>query len=286
MDWQIRLAILFAGLILVGYIYWDFYKKKKVQKANDKLRQQFGNLSDQVDASGFDLNGVGQARAAGESSSLDSVEQSIDDDIKFKQQSQTVSNEVDSRQRTAAPSGESIDDFIAKKSIQNEDTRSDFFENEYEYENESIESEKPKEPELVFSLILQAKANTEYTGKDFLPIFLSQGLRHGEMGIFHRHQKTGNNPGPVLFSLANAIAPGTFNVDSLDSFQTPALTLFMTLPGAGDAQIAYSAMVKTARLIVTELGGSIIDENQSVYSEQTHNHRLDQIQEYNRKSLS
>jgi len=246
MDWQIRIAIFIAAISLVGYIYWDFAKKKKIHKANEKLKRQYGDLSSQVDASGFDVSGVGQARAAG-------VEPNS--------------------------TGESIKAFISNRSSEQQSEPSDLF------ENDATEVKVQQEPQLVFSLILQAKANTQYAGKDFLPIFLSQGLRHGEMDIFHRHQKTGSDPGPALFSLANAIAPGTFSLDALDSFHTPALILFMTLPGVGDAQIAYNAMVKTARLIVTELGGVVLDESQSVYSEQTHNHRLDQIQEHNRKTI-
>ncbi|MCF6194830.1 MAG: cell division protein ZipA [Kangiellaceae bacterium] len=299
MDWQIRITILIAGLILVGYIYWDFTKKKKIQKANEKLKRQFGNISNQVDRSGFDLDGVGQARAAGDA--IDGVENytkesaPIESEVKTKTDSVGAKPSIRNASTRTVP-GETIDQFIQSSqqesesnSLGNTKKSQDFFESN-ELDEPSEESAQNPLPELVFSLILQAEVDSQYTGRDFLPILLSQGLRHGDMGIFHRHQKHANvsikAPGPVLFSLANAIAPGTFNVDNLDRFQTPALTLFMTLPGPKDAQIAYSAMVKTARLIVTELGGVILDESQSAYSEQTHNHRLDQIQEYNRKSMS
>jgi len=303
MDWQIRIAILIAGLILVGYIYWDFAKKKKIQKANEKLKRQFGNISNQVDRSGFDLDGVGQARVAGdlvddvENNTKGSVPAKSDAKTKTKTDSESVEakSSIVVASNRAVP-GETIDRFIQSSqqesesnSLGNAKKPQDFFEND-ELDQPSEASTLQQQPELVFSLILQAEADSKYTGRDFLPILLSQGLRHGDMGIFHRHQKHADvsvkGPGPVLFSLANAIAPGTFNVDNLDGFQTPALTLFMTLPGPKDAQIAYNAMVKTARLIVTELGGVILDESQSAYSEQTHNHRLDLIQEYNRKSMS
>jgi len=310
MDWQIRIAILIAGLILVGYIYWDYANKKKIQQANEKLKRQFGNISNQVDGSGFDLNGVGRARVAGEAN------HDLHDDSENTTDDESVS--IATKLENDAAAGETIDQFIQTNKDEQKSTEIDHANTveHQSHDNKTPESDtkpltSPKEskglfddepaqdeptqnasqpPELVFSLILQSKPDCQYTGKDFLPIFLSQGLRHGEMGIFHRHQKpasfSAKGPGPVLFSLANAIAPGTFNINDIDGFQTPALTLFMTLPCPSDAQIAYNAMVKTARLIVTELGGNILDENQSAYSEQTHNHRLDQIQEHNRKSMS
>jgi len=279
----------------VGYIYWDFARKKKIQKANEKLKQQFGKLSNNVDRSGYDLDGVGQARVAGETISELENDGEAPVDVGSDSKPAEIKPTFETTSNTTVP-GETINQFIQSnqqeqksKPLDTAKEPQDFFESDVQKQQSEVDT-KQQQPELVFSLILQAGVDSQYSGRDFLPILLSQGLRHGDMGIFHRHQKHADvsikGPGPVLFSLANAIAPGTFNIDNLDAFQTPALTLFMTLPGPKDAQIAYNAMVKTARLIVTELGGVILDESQSAYSEQTHNHRLDQIQEYNRKSMS
>jgi cell division protein ZipA len=270
MDWQIRIALAIVGLVLIGYIFYDFSKKKKLQKDNQKLKRQFSNINDQVDSTGFDPSGVGTARQ--------------------------VNGELadDTAKKTAPPTGQSVDSFLAnnEQARQQSTTNNrinepqpenkDFFQSE-KNSDELNESESKIEPEIVFSLILQASNGQTFKGKDFLPIFLSQGLRHGEMGIFHRHKNAGANPGPVLFSLANAISPGTFSINNLESFETPAFALFMTLPGPDDAQVAYDVMVKTVRLLKTELGGEILDESKAKYSEQTHSHRLDTIQKYSRK---
>lgn len=270
MDWQIRIALAVVGLILVGYIFYDFSKKKKLQKENQKLKRQFGNISNQVDSAGFDLSGVGTARP-------------VSDEL------------VDSVSSESMPSnGQPLGSYLAetqeaKKNIVNEPKsgNKDFFQPDKEDDNrvnkQINDRDSQTEPELVFSLILQASDGQTFKGKDFLPIFLSQGLRHGDMGIFHRHKSAGANPGPVLFSLANGIAPGTFSINNLETFVTPAFALFMTLPGPDDAQVAYDAMVKTIRLLKSELGGEVLDECKAMYSEQIHNHRLDAIQEYVRK---
>jgi len=248
MEWQMRIALIIGGFVLVGYIFFDFSKKRKIQKENDRLKRQFANVDDKTDRSGFDRDGVSKARPASEEELV----------IKNK----NLENGDDKK-----PSEKSV----ASKATQ------DLFQEE--------KTAHLQQPQLVLSLLLKAPQGHSYKGKDFLPIFLSQGLRLGDMDIFHRHKSSGGNPGPVYFSLANGIAPGTFSMNNIESFETPVMALFMTLPGPEDAQVAYNAMVKTIKLLKAELGGEIIDETQSKYTEQTHNHRLDQIQEFNRKMI-
>lgn len=293
MDWQIRIAILIAAVALVGYIYWDFNKKQKTRKANERLKKQYSKLSNTVDHAGFDIDGVGQVRTAvNQESSMDSEELSTGSSIdEFLHQNDNHENSgvIDTQKEIQAERSTSKNTSVSANKIPKVKSKTDSNPIEKDIsapagdlfsDQKKVVDDTNQEPDLVLTLILQAKPETYFSGKDILPLFLSQGLRHGDMGIFHRHQSKGANPGPVLFSLANAIAPGTINIDSIDSFQTPALALFMTLPGPEDPQIAYNAMVNTARLIIDELGGSILDETRSVYSEQIHNYRLDKIKEY------
>lgn len=261
MDWQIRIALAIVGLVLVGYIFYDFSKKKKRQKENQKLKHQFSSSENQVDSTGFDFNGVGAARPVTE----------IDTGAQKTLTGQPVETFLtENAEDNPQPTTNSV---IGTSAAESKDL----------FQAEAKDADLQSEPELVFSLILQANDGQIFKGKDFLPILLSQGLRHGDMGIFHRHKNAGANPGPVMFSLANGISPGTFNLTNLEMFETPAFALFMTLPGAGDAQVAYDSMVKTIKLLKSELGGEILDERKVIYSEQIHNHRLDAIKEYVRK---
>jgi len=289
MDWQIRIALIIGGIILVAYIFFDFHKKRKIQKENDRLKRQFSNLDNQVDGAGFDLNGVGAARAVStESDSSNSYVatktlqgESIDQFLSDRKEPSVEIKEVAEPQRNIETPVSMVENERIQKNNDHTSvpTSGELFE-------KSIPSESIKQnPQLVLSLILQAKQGQSYNGKDILPIFLSQGLRHGEMGIFHRHKMSGKNPGPVLFSLANGIAPGTFDINHINSFNSPALALFMSLPGPEDPQVAYDAMVKTIKLLKEELGGEILDETKSIYSEQTHQYRLDQIQAVIRQTV-
>ena len=292
MDWQIRIALIIAGCALIGYIYFDFTKKKKIQKENEQLKRKFKGITDQVDSGGFDHNGVGTPRQA----TVEGVNELISDsniegtsidtfisesENKTNLNTQEVLIESESVQIIEAPT--EGDATVDASSVDEENIDPNTKQDLVESDTESEVVQTSDHSALVLSLILQASPGHQFKGRDFLPLFLSQGLRHGEMGIFHRRSKAGSKPGPVLFSLANGIAPGNFDINGLESFQTPALALFITLPGPEDSQVAYNAMYKTCILLQEELGGDILDETKSVYSKQTHNHRLDQIRDYSFK---
>jgi cell division protein ZipA len=294
MDWQLRIALIIAGCGLIGYVYYDYTKKKRLQKENEKLKKQFGNISDGVDSTGFDNVGVGTPRPA----SVDDVAKESNDRTHVFSSDTNTNNTVKGKsveafiENTKQASG--INEHIEveiKKPVFGEAIEESLIKSQVSKvpADDSIQSQQDisdfPEPDkaMVFSLILQAPRGTQFKGRDFLPLLLSQGLRHGEMGIFHRRIRAGKDPGPVLFSLANGIAPGTFDIHNMENFETPALACFVTLPGPEDAQVAYNAMYKTCTLLQQELGGDLLDDSKSVYSEQTHNHRLDQIKDYSFK---
>jgi len=266
MEWEIRIALIIGGLVLVAYIFFDFNKKKKIQKENERLKRQFSNIGHQIDRAGFDSDGVGKVRTTSEGQDDSSAPMMDKNTAEKNAQNQIIDNQVKENQ---------VKESQISKNQANEN-KQDFFQNG--------QTENSQQAQLVLSLLLKAPQGHHYKGKDFLPIFLSQGLRHGDMDIFHRYKNAGADPGPVIFSLANGIAPGTFSMHNIEAFETPVLALFVTLPVTGDPQIAYNAMVKTIKLLKSELDGEIMDETQSKYTEQIHNHRLDQIQEFNRKN--
>ncbi|MGX5202083.1 cell division protein ZipA [Aliikangiella sp. IMCC44632] len=262
MDWQIRIALIIVGVALIGFIVYDFQRRKKLQQEKDNLIQKMRQTADQVDDSGFDFTGVGSVRKAGES------------------ESKTVSaGTLSSASQDAAPSRaepqpnskqESVSQHKSSPPVQTPTEQLDL----------GVEDKPVSDPDLVFSLIVKAKEGSTFLGQDFMPLLLSQGLRHGEMGIFHRHSGAAGKPGPVMYSLANAINPGTFDLKDIERFETPAFAFFMTVPGPSDAAQAYENMVKTARLLKQELDGQILDESKSVFTEQTYQHHLETLKTY------
>lgn len=105
------------------------------------------------------------------------------------------------------------------------------------------------------------------------------------MNIFHRHEQD-NGEGPIQFSLANMVKPGTFDLDNMANFSTPGVSMFLTLPMATDSIKAFDIMRHTAQTIAEILDGELKDEQRSVMTRQTMEHYRQRIVEYERKRLS
>ncbi|MGB1261582.1 MAG: cell division protein ZipA [Cognaticolwellia sp.] len=134
---------------------------------------------------------------------------------------------------------------------------------------------------IVLSVVMQQ--GQAMSGAALLPTLLTLGMKYGEMNIFHRHQDNAGN-GKVTFSLANLMKPGTFDLDDIENFSTQGITLFMTLPNAGDAFEVFEQMLSAAKQLAVEFGGQLLDDKRSVMTKQTEQHYMGLIREFERKS--
>lgn len=137
-------------------------------------------------------------------------------------------------------------------------------------------------PEVIVVSVVMNEDNT-ISGAALLPALLTLGLRYGDMDIFHRHQDNAGN-GKVTFSLANMMNPGTFNLDEIESFTTQGISLFMTLPNAGDPFEVFEQMMSAAKQLAMEFNGQLLDDKRSVMTKQTEQHYTSKIREFERKS--
>ncbi len=147
-----------------------------------------------------------------------------------------------------------------------------------------VESE-PAEAEEVLILNVMAREGQRLQGNGLLDVLLDCGMRYGDMHIFHYHQNP-NGEGPILFGLANMVVPGTFDLSAMDNFSTPGVSLFLSLPVAGESMVAFDAMLHTAKSLCENLGAELKDENRSVMTGQTIEHCRQRIREFERKQLS
>jgi cell division protein ZipA len=146
------------------------------------------------------------------------------------------------------------------------------------------EKEQPQAEEvLVISVICREAAG--FKGPALLQNILESGLRFGEMDIFHRHESMAGN-GEVLFSMANAVKPGVFDLDDIDHFSTPAVSFFLGLPGPRHPKQAFDVMVAAARKLSQELNGELKDDQRSVLTAQTIEHYRQRIVEFERRALT
>ncbi|EPL03720.1 MULTISPECIES: cell division protein ZipA [unclassified Pseudomonas] len=147
-----------------------------------------------------------------------------------------------------------------------------------------VDKDQPQAEEvLVISVI--CRDSVGFKGPALLQNILESGLRFGEMDIFHRHESMAGN-GEVLFSMANAVKPGVFDLDDIDHFSTPAVSFFLGLPGPRHPKQAFDVMVAAARKLSQELNGELKDDQRSVLTAQTIEHYRQRIVEFERRALT
>lgn len=117
-------------------------------------------------------------------------------------------------------------------------------------------------------LLVYAKAPEGqcFDGPDLMRILLACDLRMGDKSILHRFEEA-DGQGAVQFSVANMLEPGTFDLNSIDSFNTPGVVFFLTFPGPDDVLTAFDYMVEVAQCVVNNLGGTLYDESHQPFDE-------------------
>jgi cell division protein ZipA len=135
----------------------------------------------------------------------------------------------------------------------------------------------------VLVINVMARPKTSIQGDELLPILLGAGLRFGEMSIFHRHAD--RKGGPVLFSVANALNPGTFDLNRISDFSTQGVCFFMTLPNVANNMLAFEQMLATAKHMQSVLDAELKDDNRSVMTAQTVEHYRQRIRDFDLQQL-
>ena len=142
------------------------------------------------------------------------------------------------------------------------------------------------DPELQKVLVINVMAKQgEIAGNDLLRVLLSCGFRFGDMNIFHRYEQH-SGKGGLVFSAANVVEPGVFDVDHMDEFSTPGICMFMKLPGPKRPIHGFDIMMDSARKIANLLDAEIKDEHHNVMRQQTAEHYRQRVLDFERRYLS
>ncbi len=134
-----------------------------------------------------------------------------------------------------------------------------------------MESDSTKNEFDIIIVHLMANRGEFLSGSNLLETLLQAGLRYGAMGIFHRHAYE-EGEGPVLFSLANLVKPGTFDLQTISAIETPGVTLFLNLNDVEDACVGFESMITTAHTVAQSLKLNVLDESRSSITPQTIDH--------------
>jgi cell division protein ZipA len=136
--------------------------------------------------------------------------------------------------------------------------------------------------ERIVTLFVAARAGDLLAGPDVVVAAEKAGLEFGAMGIFHRLVLGKKADGPV-FSMANMVKPGHFDMAQLDSVSTPGVTLFMTLPGPLPALDAWEMLLPTAQRLAELLDAQVLDEGRNALGRQRIAHIRDELRAWDRQ---
>ncbi|MGN6320683.1 MAG: cell division protein ZipA [Dyella sp.] len=135
--------------------------------------------------------------------------------------------------------------------------------------------------ERIVSLFVMAREGQVFNGADLIVAAEKAGLEYGDMGIYHRLVDGKREAGPI-FSVANMVKPGSFDLTRLDALRTPGLSFFMTLPGPVTALDAWDAMLPTAQRLAELLDGQVLDEERNALGRQRIAHIRDELRGWDR----
>jgi cell division protein ZipA len=131
---------------------------------------------------------------------------------------------------------------------------------------------------LLIILNIMSPQGQLFTGEGIHAVMTSAGLTHGEHLIYHYMQD-----GSAVFSIANTIEPGFFELAKLKTIATPGLAVFMQLPGPVECRKALTSLLDVSKRIAVALSGELCDESRSVLTQQTISHLTEKVEAYRLK---
>ena len=140
------------------------------------------------------------------------------------------------------------------------------------------------QPAEVLVCNVMAREGCELHGDDLLEALITSGLKFGEMNIFHQRFR-GTSNGPVIFSVANILNPGTFDLNAMAEFRTIGVSLFLALPSPINNLEAFEQMLDVAIHLKESLDGELKDDHRNVMTAQTIEHYRQRIRDFELRQL-
>jgi len=127
----------------------------------------------------------------------------------------------------------------------------------------------------IVTLHVVAPQNNLIDGQQLLDAFDRRGYHYGDMNIFHSMHND-----ITVFSIAKMVEPGFFDIDDIESFATPGITLILQLPGPVPADVSFEVLISEAFELANELNANVLDGDRNTLSKQTLQHMREGIYEY------
>ena len=126
--------------------------------------------------------------------------------------------------------------------------------------------------QLILALHVMPRLAPNFTGAAVHTAIEACGLKYGRYQVFHRMEGSQS-----VFSVANMVEPGSFDLTTIDDSELLGLTLFMVLPGPRGGVASYADMLATSRQLAQALDGEVLDQERSTLTRQTARHIRERI---------
>jgi len=285
---DLRIILIIVGAIAIGALLVHGYltnRRNNPKPIKDRPFTKVGNDSApserETDEDGFDADGIGKVNVLKSNGSKEKVEPGWGEVMPDPDDEPALTDipevESDAGRRVSNPKAERVRQPSSRRASRVGAAAAPANQQPAEAK------EADEQPQDVFVLNVVG-GEQPLQGASLLPVLLTLGFKFGEMNIFHRHQDSAGN-GKVLFSLANMVKPGVFDLDTMEQFETPGVSLFMTVPCAGDAMANFELMLQAAQKLADELDGQLLDGHRNPLTQQMVQHYAERIREFERKRL-
>lgn len=105
----------------------------------------------------------------------------------------------------------------------------------------------------------------EFNGLRLIQFLENLGFIFGEHNMYHRHFDL-SVASPTLFSVANLQDDGGFNPYNTE-FTTIGVVLFMKLPSPGSDLANLKLMIRAAKTLADDLGGTVLTEDEQIFDD-------------------
>ncbi|HQZ87271.1 MAG TPA: cell division protein ZipA C-terminal FtsZ-binding domain-containing protein [Gammaproteobacteria bacterium] len=122
-------------------------------------------------------------------------------------------------------------------------------------------------PEEIVTLNIMARKPAIFTGKKLKSAFADAHLFYGDRQIFHRFDNM-DGTGAQLFSVVSSVEPGFFELSTMDTLETPGITLFFITSTPNHSVYAFELMLRTAKQLAIRLEGELKDDRHRVLTSQ------------------
>lgn len=138
----------------------------------------------------------------------------------------------------------------------------------------------PVEELVVLNVIAKTRP---FHGGDVLELFLRNGIKFGDMNIFHRIDPVSKTS---QYSIASVTEPGFFDLRTMESLEFRGLCLFMQLPCSGQATKVFTDMLTVADKLARQLDAEVCDEQYNRLTRQSTEHYRQRVAEFTRRHMS